>query len=257
MRQDLDKYYYRNGHVIKYKKAISEYGNSDFQFSRFAISFRKNSQNIEHLKIVYHLQQCTDAGSTFVFAWLLILIERELLLRAELLSGALEPLIKVWCLNTFTKEQKSMCWYIWLYWFPRKSALSYLNILVRRSRQSGVARATNPEARAIRNVMPRKALYMSRHMISLYAEANMPTGTGLPLCHKYICRGGSCQEHRGIMFLMAIPSGSVLPEWWLSNSGLLAQSSPEYSSYRRIQSIVVCYSVKWVVLYVRNSLNIR
>ncbi len=33
----------------------------------------------------------------------------------------------------------------------------------------------------------------------------MPTGTGLPLCHEYICRGGSCQEHRGIIFLMAIP----------------------------------------------------
>lgn len=57
----------------------------------------------------------------------------------------------------------------------------------------------------------------------------MPTGTGLPLCRKYICRGGSCQEQRGIMFLMAIPGGSVLPEWWLSNSGLLAQTSPEYS----------------------------
>ena len=31
------------------------------------------------------------------------------------------------------------------------------------------------------------------------------------------------------MFLMAIPGGSVLPEWWLSKSGLLAQTSPEYS----------------------------
>ena len=50
----------------------------------------------------------------------------------------------------------------------------------------------------------------------------MPTGTGLPLCHEYICRGGSCQEHRGIMFLMAIPvalclrnSGSQTPDCWL------------------------------------------
>ena len=57
----------------------------------------------------------------------------------------------------------------------------------------------------------------------------MPTGTGLPLCRKYICRGGSCQEHRGIMFLMAISVGSVLPEWWLSNSGQVAQWEPEYS----------------------------
>ena len=31
------------------------------------------------------------------------------------------------------------------------------------------------------------------------------------------------------MFLMAIPGGSVLPEWWLSKSGLLVQTSPEYS----------------------------
>lgn len=50
----------------------------------------------------------------------------------------------------------------------------------------------------------------------------MPTGTGLPLCHEYICRGGSCQEHRGIMFLMAIPvalclrnNGSQTPDRWL------------------------------------------
>ena len=50
----------------------------------------------------------------------------------------------------------------------------------------------------------------------------MPTGTGLPLCHEYICRGGSCQEHRGIIFLMAIPvalclrnSGSQTPDCWL------------------------------------------
>ena len=50
----------------------------------------------------------------------------------------------------------------------------------------------------------------------------MPTGTGLPLCHEYICRGGSCQEHRGIIFLMAIPvalclrnNGSQTPDRWL------------------------------------------
>ena len=50
----------------------------------------------------------------------------------------------------------------------------------------------------------------------------MPTGTGLPLCHEYICRGASCQEHCGIMFLMAIPvalclrnSGSQTPDCWL------------------------------------------
>ena len=45
----------------------------------------------------------------------------------------------------------------------------YMNILVRQSRQSGLSRATIPDERAIRNVMPRKALYMSRHMVSLYA----------------------------------------------------------------------------------------
>lgn len=67
------------------------------------------------------------------------------------------------------------------------------------------------------------------HMVSLYALANIPTGTGLPFCRKYICRGGSFQEFHGIMFLMAIPGGSVLPEWWLSYSRLLAQTSPEYS----------------------------
>lgn len=43
----------------------------------------------------------------------------------------------------------------------------------------------------------------------------MPTGTGLPLYRKYICRGGSCQEQRGIMFLMAIPGGSQTPYCWL------------------------------------------
>ena len=50
----------------------------------------------------------------------------------------------------------------------------------------------------------------------------MPTVTGLPLCHEYIYRGGSCQEHRGIIFLMAIPvalclrnSGSQTPDRWL------------------------------------------
>jgi len=31
------------------------------------------------------------------------------------------------------------------------------------------------------------------------------------------------------MFLMAISGGSMPPEWWLSNSGLLAQTNPEYS----------------------------
>ena len=48
-------------------------------------------------------------------------------------------------------------------------AIRTMNILVRQSRQSGLSRATIPDERAIRNVMPRKALYMSRHMVSLYA----------------------------------------------------------------------------------------
>lgn len=42
MRQGLDEYSHRNEHVIKHKKAISEYWNSDFQISRFEISSRKN-----------------------------------------------------------------------------------------------------------------------------------------------------------------------------------------------------------------------
>lgn len=58
----------------------------------------------------------------------------------------------------------------------------------------------------------------------------MPIRTGLPLCHEYICRGVSCQEHRGIMFLLAILNGSTSPEWWLSKSGQVAQSEPEYSA---------------------------
>lgn len=57
----------------------------------------------------------------------------------------------------------------------------------------------------------------------------MPTGTGLPLYHEYICRGGSCQEHRGIMFLMAMQDGSILLEVWLSKSGQAAQNEPKYS----------------------------
>ena len=44
MRQGLDKYSHRNGTIIKQKKAISEYRNSDFQISGFAISSRKNIQ---------------------------------------------------------------------------------------------------------------------------------------------------------------------------------------------------------------------
>ena len=111
---------------------------------------------------------------------------------------------------------------------PEKSDLKdpktiALNILVRQSRLTDFIRATVPVRESIRNVMPRKALYMSRHMIGYYAEANMPVGTRLPRCLEYICCGGSCQEHRGIMFLMAIWSGSALPEWWLSKSGQMAQ----------------------------------
>lgn len=98
-----------------------------------------------------------------------------------------------------------------------------VNILVRQSRLTDFIRATVPVRESIRNVMPRKALYMSRHMIGYYAEANMPVGTRLPRCLEYICCEGSCQEHRGIMFLMAIWSGSALPEWWLSKSGQMAQ----------------------------------
>lgn len=51
----------------------------------------------------------------------------------------------------------------------------------------------------------------------------MPVGTGLPRCLEYICCGGSCQEHRGIMFLMAIWRGSDLPEWWLKSSQNIQQ----------------------------------
>ena len=50
MRQGLDKYSYRNGTVIKHKKTISEYRNSDFHISGFAISSRKNIQNQEASK---------------------------------------------------------------------------------------------------------------------------------------------------------------------------------------------------------------
>ena len=42
MRQGLDEYSHRNGHVIKHQKAISEYWNSDFQISGLEISIRKN-----------------------------------------------------------------------------------------------------------------------------------------------------------------------------------------------------------------------
>ena len=66
-------------------------------------------------------------------------------------------------------------------------------------------------------------------MIGYSAQANMPVRTGLPLCHEYICRGGSCQEYRGIMFLRVKLNGSTSPEWWLSKSGYVAQSEPEYS----------------------------
>lgn len=57
----------------------------------------------------------------------------------------------------------------------------------------------------------------------------MPVGTVLPLCREYICRGGSSQEYRGIMFLRVKLNGSIFPEWWLSKSGHVAQSEPEYS----------------------------
>lgn len=35
------------------------------------------------------------------------------------------------------------------------------------------------------------------------------------------------------MFLLAILNGSTSPEWWLSKSGQVAQSEPEYSEGRR------------------------
>lgn len=48
-------------------------------------------------------------------------------------------------------------------------------------------RVAIPEARIIRNVMPRKVLYMNRHTVSL----NMPTEIDVPLYRKYICCGDS------------------------------------------------------------------
>ena len=50
MRQGLDEYSHRNGHVIKHQKAISEYRNSDFQISGLEISTRKNIQRFDNTK---------------------------------------------------------------------------------------------------------------------------------------------------------------------------------------------------------------
>lgn len=55
------------------------------------------------------------------------------------------------------------------------------------------------------------------------------------LCREYICHGGLCQEHRGIMFLLAILNGSTSPEWWRSKSGQVAQSEQEYSWMRLME----------------------
>lgn len=49
-------------------------------------------------------------------------------------------------------------------------------------------------------------------MIGYSVVANMPVRTKLPLCHEYMCRRGSCQAHRGIMFLLEIQDGSIVPE---------------------------------------------
>lgn len=82
----------------------------------------------------------------------------------------------------------------------------------------------------------------------------MPVGTGLSLCHEYICRGGSCQEHRGIMFLLAMLHGSLSPEWWLSKFGHLTQNEPEYSciAYNtNIFRIIISYCT--IYLYKTNA----
>ena len=85
----------------------------------------------------------------------------------------------------------------------------------------------------------------------------MPTGTGLPLCHEYICRGGSCQEHRGIMFLMAIPvalclrnSGSQTPDCWLK-LGRNTQLSQGISITEIILSVV---DISWL-FFCQNTLR--
>lgn len=49
--------------------------------------------------------------------------------------------------------------------------MNFLNILVRQSRLSNFISATIPVRESIRNAMPRKVVYMSRHMIGYYVEA--------------------------------------------------------------------------------------
>ena len=46
---------------------------------------------------------------------------------------------------------------------------------------------------------------------------------GTPLCHRIICRGGSCQEHRGIMILVA---AHLRPVGWLTYSRTGGSNNP-------------------------------
>ena len=51
----------------------------------------------------------------------------------------------------------------------------------------------------------------------LFAMANTPKGAVLPLCHEIMRDGGSCQEHRGIMFCirpLTPPNDRWTPHQW-------------------------------------------
>ena len=104
-----------------------------------------------------------------------------------------------------------------------------LNILVQQSHQSSVARATIPAVQSQQKFYAAKgSLHEQAYDRLLCLGKHACKEWGL-LCREYICCGGSCQEHRGIIFLLAILDGSLFQEGWLQNTGQVAPKSQEYS----------------------------
>lgn len=114
-----------------------------------------------------------------------------------------------------------------------------MNILVQQSHQSSVARATIPAVQSQQKFYAAKgSLHEQAYDRLLCLGKHACKEWGL-LCREYICCGGSCQEHRGIIFLLAILDGSLFQEGWLQNTGQVAPKSQEYSLKTQISLLLL------------------
>ena len=70
-------------------------------------------------------------------------------------------------------------------------------------------------------------------MIGFLPRQRLRSARRLPFCRNITAEGGSCQEYRGIMFLLAIPvalihlnDGSLIPDGWLNTTRIFKEGSP-------------------------------